>query len=33
MSRTIKRGPPPRRPAPRRRQPVKRVTLTQRLLA
>ncbi|WP_322963172.1 cell division protein FtsQ/DivIB [Sphingomonas fuzhouensis] len=33
MSRTIKRGPPPRRPAPRRRQPVKRVTLTERLLA
>ncbi len=33
MSRTIKRGPPPRRPAPRRRQPVKRVTLAQRLLA
>lgn len=33
MSRTIKRGPPPRRPVPRRRQPVKRVTLAQRLLA
>lgn len=33
MSRTIKRGPPPRRPVPRRRQPVKRVTLTERLLA
>jgi cell division protein FtsQ len=33
LSRTIKRGPPPRRPAPRRRQPVKRVTLAQRLLA
>ncbi|MEG3090953.1 cell division protein FtsQ/DivIB [Sphingomonas sp. PB1R3] len=33
MSRTIKRGTSVRRPVPRRRQPVKRVTLMQRLLA
>ena len=33
MSRTIKRGTSPRRPAPRRRQPVKRATLSERLLA
>ncbi|WP_342658552.1 FtsQ-type POTRA domain-containing protein [Sphingomonas sp. NY01] len=33
MSRTIKRGPPPKRPAPRRRQPVRKVPLSQRILA
>ena len=32
MSRTIKRGPPPRRPAPRRKQPVKKVSIMDRLL-
>ncbi|MET4896432.1 FtsQ-type POTRA domain-containing protein [Sphingomonadaceae bacterium jetA1] len=33
MSRTIKRGTPPRRLTPRRRQPVRRVPLSERLLA
>ena len=33
MSRTIKRGPPPKRPAPRRRQPVKKVSVMDRLVA
>lgn len=33
MSRTIKRGPPPKRPAPRRKQPVKKVSVMDRLVA
>jgi cell division protein FtsQ len=33
VSRTIKRGTPPKRPAPRRRQPVKKVSLLDRLVA
>jgi len=33
MSRTIKRGPPPKRPAPRRRQPFKAVSFGERLVA
>lgn len=32
MSRTIKRGPPPKRPAPRRKQPVKKVSVLDRLI-
>ena len=32
MSRTIKRGPPPKRPAPRRKQPVKKVSTMDRLV-
>lgn len=32
MSRTIKRGPPPRRPAPRKRQPVRKVSMMDRLV-
>ncbi|WP_241656495.1 cell division protein FtsQ/DivIB [Sphingomonas oligophenolica] len=32
MSRTIKRGPPPRRPAPRRKQPVRKVSRMDRLV-
>jgi cell division protein FtsQ len=32
MSRTIKRAPPPRRPAPRRRQPVQKVSILDRLV-
>jgi cell division protein FtsQ len=33
MSRTIKRGPPPKRPAPRRKQPVRKVSIMDRLVA
>ena len=33
MSRTIKRGVPPKRPAPRRKQPVRRVSTLDRLVA
>ena len=33
MSRTIKRGPPPKRPAPRRKQPVRKVSVMDRLVA
>ena len=33
MSRTIKRGAPPKRPAPRRKQPVKKVPLLDRVVA
>ena len=33
MSRTIKRGAPPKRPAPRRKQPVKKVPLLDRIVA
>ena len=33
MSRTIKRGPPPKRPAPRRKQPVKKASIMDRLVA
>ncbi len=33
MSRTIKRGTPPKRPAPRRRQPAKKVPIMDRLVA
>jgi len=32
MSRTIKRGPPPRRPAPRKKQPVRKVSRMDRLV-
>jgi cell division protein FtsQ len=32
VSRTIKRGPPPKRPAPRRKQPVKKVSVLDRLI-
>ena len=32
MSRTIKRGAPPKRPAPRRKQPVKKVPLLDRIV-
>lgn len=32
MSRTIKRGPPPKRPAPRRKVPVRKVTMLDRLV-
>ncbi|KQU62155.1 cell division protein FtsQ [Sphingomonas sp. Leaf339] len=33
MSRTIKRGTPPKRPAPRRKQPVKKVSMIDRIVA
>ena len=33
MSRTIKRGPPPKRPAARRKQPVRKVGLFERAIA
>jgi cell division protein FtsQ len=33
VSRTIKRGTPPKRPAPRRRQPAKKVPVMDRLVA
>lgn len=33
MSRTIKRGPPPKRPTPRRKQPVKKVPILDRIVA